>query len=367
MSKATIDHRGPEFQKLTLRLLEGTRWLFRTEHAVFIHPASGSGAWEAAIVNTLSAGDRVVSVEQGFFAQTWARVGDRFGLDVQRMPWDARTGVTAEAVKGVLAADAGHAIKAVLIVHNETSTGVTTDIQAIGAAMRDFGHPALLFVDAVSSLAVTDFRHDEWGVDVTISGSQKGMMLPPGLSVLAVGPRAMKAHASSTLPRSYWDWDDQLKFNERGFFPYTPATNLLYGMEEALDMLREEGLDQVFARHDLFARATRAAVRAWGLETVSTIDSEASCAATAVVVPDGHDADALRALILDRFDMSLGTGLGEFKGRVFRIGHLGDLNPLSLMGTLSGVEMGLRLAGIPHESGGVSNAMNTLIEHGGVT
>jgi len=311
-------------------------------------------------VNTLSEGDRVVSFEQGFFAHSWARVAGRFGIDVVQVAGDPRIGVTPEAVLGQL--EAYPSIKAVLVVHNETSTGVTTDIESIGAAMRASGHPAMLFVDAVSSLAVTDLQHDAWGIDVTVTGSQKGMMLPPGLSLLAVSPRAMQAHASATLPRSYWDWDDQKAFNERGFFPYTPATNLLFGMEEALAMLEEEGIDHVFARHDLFGRASRAAVHTWGLEIVARNESEASRAATAVLVPEGHDADAVRRLILDRFDMSLGTGLGPFKGKAFRIGHLGDLNALQLMGTLAGVEMGLQLTGVPCEAGGVAAAMDILMK-----
>ena len=364
MAKPTIDHRGPEFQAMTSRLLEGLRRLFRTEQAVFVHPASGSGAWEAALVNTLSPGDRVLVFDQGFFASQWGRVAERFGLLVQREPWDARRGVTAWAVAQALAADLDRSIKAVLVVHNETSTGVTSDVESIGRAMRASGHPAMLFVDAVSSLAVTDLRHDEWGIDVTITGSQKGLMLPPGLSMLAVGERALKARESATLPRSYWKWDDQLDFNARGFFPYTPATNLLYGLEEALLMLRDEGLDAVFARHDRFARATHAAVDAWGLEVFASDRIEASRTATAVLLPEGHDADALRALILDRFDMSLGTGLGDYKGRVFRIGHLGDLNDLTLMGTLAGVEMGLALADMPHARGGVAAAMDVLSDSG---
>jgi alanine-glyoxylate transaminase / serine-glyoxylate transaminase / serine-pyruvate transaminase len=366
MSKATIDHRGPEFEELTCRLLQGVRWVFKTEHDVFIHPASGSGAWEAAIVNALSPGDRVLAFEQGFFASTWAKVARRFGVDVRMVPWDARRGVTAEAVTDALAEDGSAApTKAVFVVHNETSTGVTTDVEAIGVGLRRSGHPAMLFVDAVSSLAVTDLRHDEWGIDVTVSGSQKGLMLPPGLAVLAVGPRAMEAHRQATLPRSYWDWTDQRAFNARGVFPYTPSTNLLYGLEEALAMLREEGLDRVFARHDLFARTTRAAVEAWGLEVLALDPAESSRAATAVLVPEGHDADAVRAEILDRWDMSLGTGLGDYKGRVFRIGHLGDFNALSLMGTLAGVEMGLRGAGVPHRPGGLDAAMDVLTERGG--
>ena len=363
MSRATIDHRGPDFKGLTGRLLEGMRGVFKTEHAVFIYPASGSGGWEAAIVNTLSAGDRVVAFEQGFFARSWAKVATRFGIDVHLLPWDARRGLTADAVTAALGEHGREtSVKAVFVVHNETSTGVTTDIEAIAAAMRAAGHGAMLFVDAVSSLAVTDLRHDEWGIDVSVSGSQKGLMLPPGLAVLAAGPRAMEAHRTATLPRSYWDWTEQLDFNGRGIFPYTPATNLLYGLEEALDMLREEGLDRVFARHDLFARATRAAVEAWGLDVFALDPAESSRAATAVLVPDGHDADVLRGEILDRYDMSLGTGLGDYKGRVFRIGHLGDLNALSLMGTLAGVEMGLRVAGVPHEPGGLDAAMDVLTE-----
>ena len=279
---------------------------------------------------------------------------------------DSRRGLTEEAILDALYADIGYQIKAILVVHNETSTGVTTDVEKIGRAVRASAHPALLFVDAVSSLALTDLRHDEWGLDVTVSGSQKGLMLPPGLSVLAVSPRAMEAHERARLPRSYWDWDDQLEFNARGVFPYTPATNLLFGLEEALAMLSEEGLDNVFSRHTRFAGATRAAVSAWGLEVFAVDPSESSHAATAVLVPDGHDADQLRATILERFDMSLGTGLGDYKGKVFRIGHLGDFNTPSLMGTLAGVEMGLNLAAIPYRPGGVVAAMDFITTDSGV-
>lgn len=360
MSKATIDHRGPDFAELVPRLLDGMRRVFRTEHDVFIYPASGSGAWEAAISNTLSAGDTVLAFEQGFFAQGWVNVAKKFGIDVRQESWDPRRGLTAEAVTEALAADSGQRIRAVIVVHNETSTGVTTDVAAIGAAVRASGHPAMLFVDAVSSLAATDLRHDEWGIDVTITGSQKGLMLPPGLSMMAASPRAMHAHASASLPRSYWDWTAQLAFNEKGAFPYTPATNLLFGLEEALAMLEEEGLENVFARHDRFARATHAAAGAWGLEVFAVNPDESSRAATALIVPDGYDADELRAVILDRFDMALGTGLGAFRGKVFRVGHLGDLNDLSLMGTLSGVELGMRVAGIPHGPGGLDAAMTVL-------
>lgn len=364
MSRPTIDHRGPEFAELTRRLLDGMRRVFRTEHDAFIYPASGSGAWEAALANTLSPGDTVVAFEQGFFAQGWASVARRFGLDVQLQPWDARRGLSVEAVTGLLTDDRERRIRAVLVVHNETSTGVTTDVESIGRAMTETDHPAMLFVDAVSSLAVTELRHDDWGIDVTVTGSQKGLMLPPGLSMMAVGSRALEAHRSATLPRSYWDWSAQADFNERGFFPYTPATHLLFGLEEALAMLEEEGMPNVFSRHDRFARATLAAADAWGLEAVPKDRTEASRAATALLVPDGHDADELRALVLDRFDMALGTGLGAYKGKVFRVGHLGDLNALTLLGTLSGVEMGLRAADLPHRKGGVDAAMDVLLAHG---
>jgi alanine-glyoxylate transaminase/serine-glyoxylate transaminase/serine-pyruvate transaminase len=367
ISRPTIDHRGPEFKELTLGLFEGLRWLFRTEHDVLLYPASGSGAWECALVNTLSPGDRVLAFRQGFFAAGWASVASSYGLDVQLEPWDPRQGLSPEAVLDVLDADEARRIKAVLVVHNETSTGVTTDIRAIGRALAASDHPALLFVDTVSSLGVTDLRHDEWGIDVTVTGSQKGMMLPPGLCALAASPRALEAHREAKLPRSYWDWSAQLKFNREGFFPYTPATNLLFGLEHALGMLRAEGLDRVFERHRRFSTATRAAVDAWGLELFPVDRSEASNALTAVLVPEGHDADDVRAVILDRFDMSLGTGLGALKGRVFRIGHLGDLNALTLLGTLAGVEMGLRLAGVPHRPGGVGGAMDYLTKEGGIT
>lgn len=362
MSKPTIDHRGPEFQELTHRVLEGLRRVFKTEHTVVVYPASGSGAWEATLANTLSPGDRVLAFDQGFFAGKWAAIAERFGLEVDLRPWDLRRGLTAEAVTDALAADAAGDVKAVMVVHNETSTGVTTDIEAIGRAMKESGHPAMLFVDAVSSLAATDLRHDEWSLDVTLTGSQKGLMLPPGLAMVAVSPRALEASRDARLPVSYWSWADHIERNADGFFPYTPATHLLYGLDEALSMLGDEGLDAVFARHALFGRTTRAAVDGWGLEDFAASEEESSAAATAVLVPEGHDADALRSLILERFDMSLGTGLGAVEGRVFRIGHLGDFNALMLMGTLAGVEMGLRLAGVPHSAGGVDAAMEVLCE-----
>jgi len=367
MSRPTIDHRGPEFKELTGRLLAELKWLFRTKHHVLVHPSSASGAWEAAITNTLSPGDRVVVFDQGFFAEKWATVADRFGLIVQREPWEPRRGLAAAAVIDALRADHINAIKAVFVVHNETSTGVTSDVEVIGTAMQESEHPAMLFVDAVSSLAATDLQHDAWGIDVTVSGSQKGLMLPPGLAFLAIGPRALEARKAATLPRSYWDWDDQLAANEQGTYPYTPATNLLYGLEEALVMLREEGLANVFQRHARHARAARTAVAAWGLDTFARNPLEASNAVTATVIPDGFDADELRTLILNRYDMSLGTGLGPYKGKLFRIGHLGDFNTLTLMGALAGIEMGLALAGIQHQPGGVRAAMDFLTTEGGGT
>lgn len=358
MSKPTIDHRGPEFRALTHRVLEALGGVFKTDHTVIVYPASGSGAWEATLANVLNRGDRVLSFQQGFFAGKWAETAGRFGLDVQVEEWNPRRGLSAEAVMNELEADSS--IRAVLVVHNETSTGVTTDLESIGRAMKSSGHDALLLVDAVSSLAATDLRHDEWGLDVTLTGSQKGLMLPPGLALVAVSPRALEAGRDADLPVSYWRWSDHVEANAEGVFPYTPATHLLYGLEEALAMLAEEGLDGVFARHDRYAAATRAAVGAWGLENFAADPAESSNAATAVLVPDGHDADALRRVILDRFDMSLGTGLGAVKGKVFRIGHLGDLNALTLAGTLAGVEMGMRIAGTPHRAGGVDAAMDVL-------
>ena len=365
MSRPTIDHRGPEFKAMVPRLLDGVRWLFRTEGRVFVHPASGSGGWEAALSNTLRAGDRVVAFRQGFFAETWAKVARRWGIDVELRDWDPRRALTAGAVRERLEADPHGEIRAVLVVHNDTSTGVTSDLEAIGRAVRASGHPALMLVDAVSSLAVTDLRHDQWGIDVTVTGSQKGLMLPPGLALLAASDRAMEAHERATLPRHYWDWSDQVDANRSGVFPYTPATNLLFGLEEALSMLREEGLENVFRRHDRFARMTRAAVERWGLEPFAIDPCEASGALTSVLVPEGFDADELRGHILERFDMALGTGLGDFKGKLFRIGHLGDLNVLQLLGALAGVEMGLEAAGIPHRKGGVGTAMEVWMNQTG--
>lgn len=360
MDRPTIDHRGPEFQALGREVLAGIRPIFGTTQPVIIYPASGTGAWEAAIVNTLSAGDRVLMFETGHFATLWRGLAERFGVVCEFVPGDWRHGADPAVVEARLAEDKAHAIKAVMVVHNETSTGVTSRIPLVRRAIDRANHPALLLVDTISSLGSIDYRHDEWGVDVTVSGSQKGLMLPPGLSFNAVSQKALAAARTAGLPRSYWDWEEMLKPNQSGFFTYTPATNLLYGLREAIAMLMEEGLANVFARHDRHAEATRRAVRAWGLEVLCLNPAEYSSALTAVLMPDGHNADALRTVILDRFDMSLGAGLSRLAGTVFRIGHLGDFNDLTLMGTLAGVEMGLGLARVPHRKGGVAAAMEYL-------
>ncbi len=357
---ATIDHRGPEFQKLGQDVLGGLKHVFQTKSPVIIFPASGTGAWEAALVNTLSPGDRVLMCETGQFATLWQNMARKLGLAPEFIPGDWRHGVDAAAVEATLSDDKNHAIKAVCVVHNETSTGVTSRIAAVRKAIDRANHPALLMVDTISSLGSIDYRHDEWGVDVTVAGSQKGLMLPPGLSFNAVGDKALAAGKNSKLPRSYWSWDDMLGPNKNGFFPYTPATNLLYGLREALAMLQEEGLDNVFARHDRHAEATRRAVRAWGLEILCLEPLEYSSALTAVLMPAGHDEAAFRTVVLERFNMSLGSGLGKVAGKVFRIGHLGDFNDLTLAGTLAGVEMGLELAGVPHRKGGVAAALEYL-------
>ncbi len=354
----TMDHRGPGFGALGREVLAGMKRVFRTDGDVVIYPGSGTGAWEAALVNTLSPGDRVLMYETGQFAALWSQLAARLKLEVELIAGDWRHGVDAAAIGTRLDADKGRAIKAVCVVHNETSTGVTSDIAAVRKAIDDAGHPALLLVDTISSLASIDYRHDEWGVDVTIGGSQKGLMLPPGLGFNAVGPKALEAAKSSTMPQSYWSWAEMLGPNAKGFFPYTPATNLLYGLREALAMLlEEEGLDRVFARHRRLAEATRRAVRAWGLEILCLNESEYSDSLTAVVMPGEKGADALRGVILERFDMSLGAGLGKLADKIFRIGHLGDFNELMLMGTLAGVEMGLAAAGVPYRPGGVDGAM----------
>ena len=360
MSRPLEDHRGPDFPELTRACIAGMKRVFKTEQEVLIYPASGSGAWEAALVNTLSPGDRVLMCETGQFGLGWAAVADRFGLDVTLLPGDWRRGADPDAIGAALAADTAHEIEAVCVVHNETSTAAVSPIVEIREAIDRAGHPALLMVDVVSSLASIDYRHDEWGVDVAVAGSQKGLMLPAGLAFTAVSGKAMAASDHAGLPRSFWDWRQMLAKNADGYFPYTPATTLLYGLHEALEMIAEEGLDAVFARHARHGAATRAAVSAWGLEVQCTRPEDQSDVLTAVRMPDGHDADAFRALVLDRFNMALGSGLGRVAGRVFRIGHLGDFNDLMLFATLAGVESGLQLAGVPAERGGVEAAMKVL-------
>jgi alanine-glyoxylate transaminase/serine-glyoxylate transaminase/serine-pyruvate transaminase len=363
IDQPTIDHRGPEFAQLGKEVLQGMREVFKTSHPVIIYPASGTGAWEAALVNTLSSGDRVLMAETGHFAALWRRLAERLSLAVDFLPGDWRHGADAAAIEERLTADREHAIKAVAVVHNETSTGCVTQVGRVRQALDRAKHPALLMVDTISSLASIDYRMDEWGVDVTVGGSQKGLMLPPGLSFNAVGPRALAASKTARLPRSYWSWDEMLANNIAGFFPYTPATNLLLGLREALAMLREEGLSSVFARHNRHAEATRRALHTWGLEVLCIDPADYSSSLTAVLMPQGHDADRVRQIILDRFDMSLGTGLGKLQGRIFRIGHLGYFNDLMLAGTLCGVEMGLMLAGVPVVSGGVQAALEFLADH----
>ena len=364
MSQPVIDHRSPEFAKLASEVLEGLRPIFQTSGPVLIYPASGTGAWEAAIVNTLSPGDRVLMFETGHFSQLWRQVAENFGVKVEFVPGNWRRGAAPSDLEARLGADNHHTIKAVMVVHNETSTGVTSRIPELRAVMNRLRHPALLIVDVISSLGSMDYRHDEWEVDVTVGGSQKGLMVPPGLSFNALSEKALAAYKIARLPRSYWDWQQMLEPNRTGFFPYTPATNLLYGLREAIQMLNEEGLPHVFRRHERHAQATRAAVRAWGLEILCQDPQEYSNSLTAVVMPSGHDADRLRKIILDNFDMSLGSGLSKLAGKVFRIGHLGSFNDLMLAGTLSGIEMGLRLADVPHEDGGVAAALDSLAPAG---
>ena len=354
----TIDHRGPEFAALGQEAVAGMKRVFQTEDTVVIYPSSGTGAWEAALSNTLSPGDHVIMFETGHFAALWRQMATRLGLEVEFVPGDWRHGVDPALVQEKLTADREHRLKAVCIVHNETSTGVTSRIAEVREAIDRAGHPALFMVDTISSLASIDYRHDEWKVDVTVGGSQKGLMLPPGLGFNAVSKKALAAHKAARLPRSYWDWEAMLETGRTGFFPYTPATNLLYGLREALKMLLdEEGLPAVFHRHARHAEATRRAVAGWGLEVLCADPREHSNSLTAIIVPDGFDADRLRETILECFDMSLGTGLGKLRGKVFRIGHLGHFNDLMLCGTLAGVEMGLHRAGIPHRAGGVAAAV----------
>ena len=360
MSAPTIDHRGPDFAELGRAVLDGLGPVFGTTNPVVVYPSSGTGAWEAALANTLSPGDRVLSFETGHFAMLWQAMASALGLEVDLVPGDWRHGVDPDVVEERLAADSGHAIKAVCVVHNETSTGVTSRVAEVRAAMDRAGHPALLLVDTISSLGSIDYRHDEWRVDVTVSGSQKGLMLPPGLGFNAVSDKALAASRTAGLKRSYWDWEPILEANQRGYWPYTPATNLLYGLRESLRILGEEGLPQVFARHQRHAEATRAAVTGWGLEVLCADEREHSGVLTAILLPDEHDADEVRRIILERYDMSLGAGLGKVAGTVFRIGHLGHFNDLTLAGTLSGVQMGLRLAGVPIQDGGLEAALARL-------
>lgn len=360
MAQPVIDHRGPDFPALTFNILEQIKPVFNTESPVFIYPASGTGGWECALLNTLSPGDKVLAFETGHFATLWKEVADKLGLEVQWVAGDWRHGVDPQEVEQALKADSSHSIKAVLAVHTETSTGVTSRIDKVRQAIDAANHPALFFVDAVSSLACTEYLHDEWQVDVTVSGSQKGLMLPPGLSFNAVSDKALAASKQSRSHHSYWRWDAMLSFNEKGYYPYTPSTNLLYGLQEALSLLHQEGLENVFARHQRFAEATRRAVSAWGLENICLNSDEFCNSTTAVLVPEGQDADALREIILQRFNMSLGTGLGKLKGKIFRIGHIGDFNELMLAGTLSGVEMGLSLSDISYTKGGVNAALDYL-------
>ena len=360
ISMPTIDHRGPAFKDLFNHVLAGMAEVFGTTNQVVIYPATGTGAWEAALVNTLSPGDEILCYETGHFSSLWKSMAEKWGLEPTVISGDWRTGADPQKIGEALAADRDHRFKAVCVVHNETSTGVTSRIPEIRKAIDAAGHPALLLVDTISSLGSIDYRHDEWRVDVTVSGSQKGLMLPPGLSFNAVSDKALAAHEASTMPKSVWNWSEMLAAGRNGMTPYTPSTNLLYGLKESLRLLNEEGLNNVFDRHERFGRATRAAVETWGLEVLCTNESEYSPVLTAVVMPDGYDADELRAIILDRFDMSLGAGLSKLQGKVFRIGHLGDLNDLTLAGTLAGVQMGLQLAGVKIDPAGLGAALDVL-------
>ena len=359
-SAAVIDHRGPEFADLGFSVLQGMQRIFQTQSPVIIYPSSGTGAWEACLSNLVAPGERVLFYETGYFAALWKQMSDRLNIKGEVIAGDWRTGVDANKIEAALRADPSGSIRAVCVVHHETSCGITSNIRAVRDAIDAVGHPALLLVDSISGLASVEYRHDAWGADVTISGSQKGLMLPPGLGFNALSDRAIQASKNAGAPRSYWDWEEMLAINANGYFPYTPVTTLLYGLREAIAMLEEEGLEQVFSRHQRLGEACRAAVAHWGLETICQNTSEHSNALTGLMMPEGIDADAVRRIILERFDMSLGTGLGQLKGRAFRIGHLGDINELTLMGALSGVEMGLSLAGVPHKAGGVEAAMQQL-------
>ena len=362
IGRPTIDHRGPEFQKLSEEVLIGSRRIFKTSGPVVVFPTSGTGAWEAALLNTLSPGDKVLMCETGHFATLWYKMARKFGLQVDFVPTDWRQGVDPQIVEDKLKADSGQRIKSVNIVHNETSTGELSRVAEVSQAIDNAGQPALFMVDTISALGSTDYRHEEWQVDVTVGCSQKGLMLPPGLGFNAISEKALEASRANTFVRHFWDWNDMLHANENFFYPSTPCTNLLFGLRESIKMLEEEGLDKVFARHVRFGEATRRAVRSWGLEILCQESFEYSPVLTAVLMPQGKGADALRKVILDNFDMSLGNGLGKVADKVFRIGHLGDLNDLSLIGTLAGVEMGLELGGVEHTKGGVAAAMQYLSE-----
>ena len=360
MSYPTIDHRGPDFAEIAKRVLERLKSIFKTNQNVIMYPASGTGAWEAAIVNTLNPRDKVLMFETGQFSYLWAEQAKKLSLDVELVPGDWRHGIDSKVVEQKLSQDKNHKIKALLVLHNETATGITNNIKNIRKAMDSAKHPALLLVDTISSLASIDYRHDEWKVDVTVGGSQKGLLLPPGLSFNAISQKALEAHSKSTMQKAYWDWKPMLENNKNGFFPYTPATNLVFGLDEALNMLMEEGLENVFKRHTRLAEATRIAVKAWGLEILAKNPDEYSNTITAILLPEGHDSDSLRKVILDEYNMSLGMGLNKIKGKVFRIGHLGDFNDLMLAGTLAGVEMGLKKSKIPFKSGGLMSAIDYL-------
>ena len=362
MDYPTIDHRGPEFSNLANDCLEGIKTIFKTKSNVIIYPASGTGAWEAALVNTLNEDDLVLMVETGHFASLWNKMAHRLGIKTEFLKTDWQRGAMPEKIYERLKKDTEQQIKAVCVVHNETSTGSTSRIKEVRDAINSANHDALLMVDTISGLASMEYKHDEWGIDVTVSGSQKGLMLPPGLSFNAISEKAIKISKKSGMRRSYWDWEEQIEANRYGSFPYTPATNLLYGLKEAIKMLHEEGLEKVFKRHDRHAKATRLAVQAWGLEVLCKEERDYSSVLTAVVLPETHNADNLRRIILENFNMSLGNGLSKLSGKVFRIGHLGDFNDLMLMGTLTGIEMGLDLAGIPHQKGGAARASEALIK-----
>ena len=362
MDMPVIDHRGPEFGKLGKRVLDGIKTIFKCAGPVIVYPASGTGAWEAALINTMSAGDKVLMYETGHFASLWKSMATKIGLQPEFIASDWRAGADPVKIEARLKEDKTHEIKAVCVVHNETSTGCITLINEVRKAIDAAGHPALLMVDTISSLGSIDYRHDEWGVDVTVGGSQKGLMLPPGLSFNALGEKALAVAKNARLPKSYWGWEEMIASNKTGFFPYTPATNMLYALGEAIDMLHEEGLENVFARHDRHAEATRRAARAWGLEILCKEPRHYSSSLTALLMPAGHDADNFRKVALEHFDVSLGTGLSKVAGKVFRIGHLGDTNDLTIIGALAGVEMGLSLAGVPHRKGGVQAALDYLGE-----